>query len=76
MSTTTLIVGLVVAIVMVWMACVIIDQAKELRALDRHVSILLRTIKMRDAAELARSKSRHPSQRGRAWPTRESEIEE
>ena len=76
MSTTTLIVGLVVAIVMVWMAYIIIDQAKELRALDRHVSILLRTIKMRDAAELARSKSRHPSQRRVDWPARESEIEE
>lgn len=76
MSTTTLIVGLVVAIVMVWMAYIIIDQAKELRALERHVSILLRTIKMRDAAERARSMSHHPSQRGRTWPTRESEIEE
>ena len=76
MSTTTLIVGLVVAIVMVWMVCIIIDQAKELRALERHVSILLRTIKMRDAAECARSKSRHPSQWGRAWPLRDSETEE
>ena len=76
MSTTTLIVGLVVAIVMVWMAYIIICQAQEIRALERHVRILLSTIKWQDAAELARSKSRHPSQRGRAWPTRESEIEE
>ena len=76
MSTSALSVGLVVAIVMVWMASIILCQAKELRALERHVSILLRTIKIRDAAERARSKSRHPSQRGRAWPTRESEIEE
>ena len=76
MSTTTLIVGLVVAIVMVWMAYIIIDQAKEIRALERHVSILLRTIKMRDAAERARSRANHPSQRGRAWPLRDSETEE
>lgn len=75
MSTTTLIVGLVV-IVMVWMAYVIICQAQEIRALERRVSVLLRTIKMRDAAELARSKSRHPSQRRVDWPSRESEIEE
>lgn len=76
MSATTLIVGLVVVIVMVWMAYIIICQAQEIRALERHVSILLRTIKMRDAAERARSKSRHPSQWGRSWPLRDSETEE
>lgn len=74
MSTTTVVIGLVVAIVMAWMAYIIIDQAREIRGIRRRVYALQATLQLHDTAEIIRAMRRHPSQRN--MPLRETEIEE